>query len=126
LDNNATLQVLDLNGNGITDDIDYIVPDRLGVNKLALKVTAWIVSAAAKVAEVPFYLGLPPGFAERERRHARVGRRASGADRRKTTACGARRAGALSRRPTYCRAPRPLCFPSCSVWPSIKRRAFTS
>ncbi len=24
---------------------------------------AWVVSAAAKVTEVPFYFGLPPGFA---------------------------------------------------------------
>jgi hypothetical protein len=66
LDTNHTLQVLDLGhdlyDDGVTADITNLVADRLRVNKLALKVPAWIVSAAAKVAEVPIIL--PPGIAQ--------------------------------------------------------------
>ena len=41
-----------------------LVADRLRVNELALEVPAWAVSAVNKVAEVPGYRGLPPGFAD--------------------------------------------------------------
>ena len=38
--------------------------DRLGVNKLALKVPAWVALAVARLNEVPGHLRWPPSFAE--------------------------------------------------------------
>ena len=38
--------------------------DRLRVNKLALKVPAWVASAVARLSEVPGHLRVPPSFAE--------------------------------------------------------------
>ncbi len=37
--------------------------DRLRVNKLALKVPAWVASAVARLNEVPGHLGVPSSFA---------------------------------------------------------------
>ena len=65
LDTNRTLQSLGMDGNGVTVDIQNRVADRLRVNKIVPTLPAWVASAAAKVAEVPFYRGLPPGFAAR-------------------------------------------------------------
>jgi hypothetical protein len=67
LDTNRTLQSLWMggDGNGVTVDIKNRVADRLRVNKIVPTVPAWVASAAAKVAEVPFYRDLPPGFAAR-------------------------------------------------------------
>ncbi len=45
-------------------DIANLVADRLRVNKLALKVPAWVASALARLTEVPGHLRLPPSFAE--------------------------------------------------------------
>ncbi len=39
--------------------------DRLHINKLALKVPAWVSSSVARLAEVPGHLGVPSSFAER-------------------------------------------------------------
>jgi hypothetical protein len=68
---NRTIQAVGLEGvAGVTADIKNVVADLLRVNRLALKVPAWVVSAAAKVTEIPYVLGsghrrldLPPGFA---------------------------------------------------------------
>ncbi len=38
--------------------------DRLRVNKLALKVPAWVALAVARLNEVPGHLGVPTSFAE--------------------------------------------------------------
>jgi hypothetical protein len=40
------------------------VADRLRVNKLALKVPAWVALAVARLNEVPGHLSVPPFFAE--------------------------------------------------------------
>ncbi len=45
-------------------DIANLVADRLRVNKLALKVPAWVVSAVARLNEVPGHLRWPPSFVE--------------------------------------------------------------
>ena len=45
-------------------DIANLVADRLGVNKLALKVPAWVALAVARLNEVPGHLSVPPFFAE--------------------------------------------------------------
>jgi hypothetical protein len=38
--------------------------DRLGVNKLALKVPAWVALAVARLPEVPGHVRWPPSLAE--------------------------------------------------------------
>ena len=45
-------------------DIANLVADRLRVNKLALKVPAWVALAVARLNEVPGHLRWPPSFAE--------------------------------------------------------------
>jgi hypothetical protein len=45
-------------------DIANLVADRLRVNKLALKVPAWVALAVARLNEVPRHLRWPPSFAE--------------------------------------------------------------
>ncbi len=45
-------------------DIANFVADRLRVNKLALKVPAWVATALARLSEVPGHLRVPPSFAE--------------------------------------------------------------
>ncbi len=45
-------------------DIANLVGDRLGVNKLALKVPAWVALAVARLNEVPGHLRWPPSLAE--------------------------------------------------------------
>ena len=45
-------------------DIANLVADRLRVNKLALKVPAWVILAVARLNEVPGHLRVPPSFAE--------------------------------------------------------------
>ena len=45
-------------------DIANLVADRLRVNKLALKVPAWVALAVARLNEVPGHLGVPSSFAE--------------------------------------------------------------
>jgi len=45
-------------------DIANLVADRLRVNKLALKVPAWVALAVARLNEVPRDLRWPPSFAE--------------------------------------------------------------
>jgi hypothetical protein len=40
------------------------VADRLRVNKLAIKVPAWVALAVARLTEVPGHLLVPPSFAE--------------------------------------------------------------
>jgi hypothetical protein len=40
------------------------VADRLRVNKLALKVPAWVALAVARLNEVPGHVGVPSSFAE--------------------------------------------------------------
>jgi hypothetical protein len=40
------------------------VADRLRINKLALKVPAWVAFSVARLAEVPGHLGVPSSFAE--------------------------------------------------------------
>jgi hypothetical protein len=45
-------------------DIANLVADRLCVNKLALKVPAWVSLAVARLNEVPEHLGVPTSFAE--------------------------------------------------------------
>ncbi len=44
-------------------DIANLVGDRLRVNKLALKVAAWVALAVARLNEVPGHLRWPPSFA---------------------------------------------------------------
>ena len=44
-------------------DIRNLVADRLRVNKLALKVPAWVALAVARLNEVPGHLGVPSSFA---------------------------------------------------------------
>ena len=41
-----------------------LVADRLRVNKLALKVPAWVAFSVARLTEVPGHLGVPSSFAE--------------------------------------------------------------
>ena len=43
-------------------DIANLVADRLRVNKLALKVPAWVALAVARLNEVPGHLGVPSSF----------------------------------------------------------------
>jgi len=45
-------------------DIANLGADRLRVNKLALKVPAWVALAVARLNEVPGHLGVPSSFAE--------------------------------------------------------------
>ncbi len=45
-------------------EIANLVADRVLVNKLALKVPAWVALAVAKLNEVPRHLLWPPSFAE--------------------------------------------------------------
>ncbi len=45
-------------------DIANLVADRLRVNKLALKVPAWVALAVARLNEFPGHLGMPSSFAE--------------------------------------------------------------
>ena len=40
-----------------------LVADRLHINKLALKVPAWVALAVARLTEVPGHLGVPSSFA---------------------------------------------------------------
>ncbi len=59
-------------------DIANLVADRLRVNKLALKVPAWVASAVARLTEVPGHLRVPPSLAacavlRDVRRHAAFG-----------------------------------------------------
>jgi hypothetical protein len=45
-------------------DILNFMADRLHINKLALKVPAWVSFSVARLAEVPGHLGVPSSFAE--------------------------------------------------------------
>ncbi len=45
-------------------DIAKLSADRLRVNKLVLKVPAWVALAVARLNEVPGHLGVPSSFAE--------------------------------------------------------------
>ncbi len=65
LDTNRTLQSLVFNDNGVTVDIKNRVADRLRVNKLVLKLPAWVALAVARLNEVPGHLRWPPSFAAR-------------------------------------------------------------
>jgi hypothetical protein len=64
LDKNRALQDLFLDSNNINKDIENLVADRLRVNKLVLKVPAWVADATARLTEVPGHLGIPPAFME--------------------------------------------------------------
>jgi hypothetical protein len=63
LDTNRTILRVHLEDEGISTDVQNLVADRVRLNWLAPEVPAWVVSAAGKVTEVPFYLDMPPGFA---------------------------------------------------------------
>jgi hypothetical protein len=53
LDTNRTLQRLMLDGNIIDADIKILVADRLRVNKLVIKVPAWVALAVARLTRGP-------------------------------------------------------------------------
>jgi Ran GTPase-activating protein (RanGAP) involved in mRNA processing and transport len=65
LNSNRTLQELSIeftwDGGS---EIEDLVDDRLRVNNIALKVSAWVVAAVTKVAEIPEHHRLPRGFVE--------------------------------------------------------------
>jgi hypothetical protein len=131
LDTNRMLQRLDL-GYNIAAEIMNLVGERLGVNKLVLKVASWVASAVARRVELwddalvlppalAAPLVLPPALAARAAVLAFGDDWTSGCPMISTSIGGHRRAGATWRLPTYCRAPRPRCARSCSGWPTPPR-----
>ena len=58
----ARLCAGDAEAAGLRANIEELVADRLRVNKLALKVPAWVALAVARLIEVPGHLGVPPSF----------------------------------------------------------------
>jgi hypothetical protein len=64
LDTKRILQQLNLFINNINADIEDMVADRLGVNKLDRRVPAWVAYAVVRLTEVPGHLGKPPFLAE--------------------------------------------------------------
>ena len=66
LETNRTLQVLWLGAGAVDADIEYLMADRLRVNRLSRHVAAWVVSAVARRVELwDDTLVLPPALASR-------------------------------------------------------------